>query len=222
MPIRIWVGTGSSEPWSAKMAVRHHLHHQHDDHHDGHDQHEDRVDQRAAHLALHLALLGVVLADGIEGGVQAAGFLAGAHGLQERDREQLAPPLGEGRGQRAAALHVLGHLLQYPLERLVGHLVGDQLHGAGDGDAGPEDDRELAAHQREGLVVELVAADVQAHELGQLAPGLDLGELGDDGIVLLDLRGGVQVVEGLDDAGNLLAVPGDGGVFIGGHYALLL
>ena len=190
---------------------RHDLHHQH--HHDSHcdKQHKNRVGQGGLDPRRHLGLLVKMLVHGLEGLVQVAALLAGGNGLHEGRRQELFTALGKACRDGTACLHILRHVHQHTLERLVRGLVGNQMAGARDGNARAQDDGKLAAHDDEGLVVELVAPDLHVEQ----TVFLDRGHLDDHAVVLLDAVHGVHLVEGVDHAGYLLPALRQGRIFIG-------
>ena len=154
-----------------------------------------------------------MVADGLKGGVQAAGLFAGADGLNKGGWEELASPLLEAGGDGPACLHIAGDLVQDALDVLVGGLGGDQLDGTGDGDTGLDDDGELVAHEGEGLHVQLGAADVLAQEAAFLVSRR--GDLQDDIAGLADAVDGLHLVIGIDHAVDAFAALRDGGIFVG-------
>ena len=99
-------------------------------------------------------------------------------------------------------------------EDLIGGLIRNEVDGAGDGDAGAEDDGHLAAHESEGLHIQLGAADIPAEEVALFALCACGGDLQDDVTVLTDAVDGLHLVIGLDDAVDAFAALRDGGIFV--------
>ncbi len=115
----------------------------------------------------------------------------------------------EAVGQRVARRHVVGAQAQDLLEGLVLGLVAHQLQGAHDGDARLEDDGELLADHREGLVLDPAAAQAQV-DVGRLARLLDGA---DDEPLALEQLDGLVLRIGLDDAVDSGALLRPGVVF---------
>ena len=189
------------------------LDHQDSNDDDGDDHDKNRVGQGAAHFGAHLGLFVKMVADGLKGGVQAAGLFAGADGLDKGGREELATPLLEAGGDRPAGLHVGRDLVQDALDVLVGSLGGDELDGTGDGNTGLDDDGKLVAHEGEGLHVQLGAADVLAQEAAFLVSRR--GDLQDDVAGFADAIDGLHLVIGIDHAVDTFAALRNGGIFVG-------
>ena len=157
-----------------------------------------------------------MLRHGLEGLVDAAGLLARADGLHEGLGQQLAAAVREAGGEAPPVLHVLGHVPQHPLQRLVRGLVRHQMHRPRDRDARPQDDGELIAHDREGLGVQARPADLHVQDAdGVLLPHLSKTQ--HHVAALLDACRRVQLVEALDHAGNALPAAGDRLIFIRGQ-----
>ena len=90
------------------------------------------------------------------------------------------------------------------------------MAAAGNGYAGTEDNGELAAHDREGLVIQLFSANLHIEKALLLL--IDLFDLEDDIAGFFYAGNCIQLVEALNHAGDPLAALGDGTVLKGCQF----
>jgi hypothetical protein len=88
---------------------------------------------------------------------------------------------------------------------------GDEMNRPAYGYAGIQYDGELTAHQGEGLGLDLAAADLHIEKPFLVL--LNFRQLCDDVVVLLYSVGGVHLIEGLDNAVDLLSALADSLIF---------